>query len=147
MKKIKWSILICLIILVLGFLYFRPVSLEKYLTEVKDVAVLNVDFKFENGKPETTHEMYTELSENQSNQIVELLKEYSYRRKIGTIFPDGRIQGAGYTVGVYLYDANYSITSITLTDTEEIVINSHKYKMNNSARLVYDILKIVKESE
>ena len=75
MKKVKWSIVLGLSILFLGFLYFRPLSLEKDLTEIKDVNVLNVVFKFENGQPETIHDIYNDLSENQINRIVELLKE------------------------------------------------------------------------
>lgn len=72
MKKIKWSIVLGLSILFLGFLYFRPLSLEKDLTEIKDVIVLNIVFKIENGQPETIHEVYDNLSENQINRIVEL---------------------------------------------------------------------------
>ena len=147
MKKVKWSIVLGLSILFLGFLYFRPLSLEKDLTEIKDVNVLNVVFKFENGQPETLHDIYNDLSENQINQIVELLKEYSYRRKIGTFFSDGSIQGAEYIVSVYVYDEDYKHTSITLTERDEVYVGGQKFKMKNSAQLVYEILEIIKESD
>lgn len=147
MKKIKWSIVLGLSILFLGFLYFRPLSLEKDLTKIKDVIVLNIVFKNENGQPETIHEVYDNLSENQINRIVELLKEYSYRRKIGTFFSDGSIQEAEYIVSVYVYNEDYKLTSITLTEKDEVCVGNRKFRMENSEQLVYEIIKIAKESE
>lgn len=144
---------ICLAVIVIalltcGILYFKPLSLSDIAGENDQVKVLYCELGVRNGEAYVDPVDYQDITPEQKRAIFALLGEYSYRRTVGTLFSkNGAVSGLGSeTLSLYVYDDGSLIHRVTLTSSEQIVVNEKVYRMKTAEQeqLMEQILEIIR---
>ena len=144
---------ICLAVIVIalltcGILYFKPLSLSDIAGENDQVKVLYCELGVRNGEAYVDPVDYQDITPEQKRAIFALLGEYSYRRTVGTLFSkNGAVSGLGSeTLSLYVYDDGSLIHRVTLTSSEQIVVNEKVYRMKTAEQeqLIEQILEIIR---
>ena len=144
---------ICLAVTVIalltcGILYFKPLSLSDLAGENDQVKVLYCELGVRNGEAYVDPVDYQDITPEQKRAILALLGEHSYRRTVGTLFSkNGAVSGLGSeTLSLYVYDDGSLINCVTLTSSEQIVVNEKIYHMKTAEQkqLVEQILEIIR---
>ena len=144
---------ICLAVIVIalltcGILYFKPLSLSDIAGENDQVKVLYCELGVRNGEAYVDPVDYQDITPEQKRAIFALLGEYSYRRTVGTLFSkNGAVSGLGSeTLSLYVYDDGSLIHCVTLTSSEQIVVNENVYRMKTAEQkqLMEQILEIIR---
>ena len=143
---------ICLAVIVIalltcGILYFKPLSLSDIAGKNDQVKVLYCELGVRNGEAYVDPVDYQDITPEQKRAILALLGEHSYRRTVGTLFSkNGAVSGLGNeTLSLYVYDDGSLIHRVTLTSSEQIVVNEKVYRMKTAEQeqLMEQILEIV----
>ena len=144
---------ICLAVIVIalltcGILYFKPLSLSDIAGKNDQVKVLYCELGVRNGEAYVDPVDYQDITPEQKRAIFALLGEYSYRRTVGTLFSkNGAVSGLGNeTLSLYVYDDGSLIHCVTLTSSEQIVVNEKVYRMKTAEQeqLMEQILEIIR---
>ncbi len=143
MKRLtkKHIILLGGAVLILGFVmvYFRPIHLSA-LIEGQDIVRLHyVELGVRDGVAYADGTDLIRLTEEERDDLLELLEGYTYSKSIETLFSDGSMGNLGNEV-VYIYTypnglANY----ITISSLDRVSINGTVYNLSNSADLINEI--------
>lgn len=143
---------ICLAVIVIalltcGILYFKPLSLSDIAGKNDQVKVLYCELGVRNGEAYVDPVAYQDITPEQTHAILALLGEHPYRRSVGTLFSkNGAVSGLGSeTLSLYVYDDGSLIHRVTLTSSEQIVVNEKVYRMKTAEQkqLMEQILEIV----
>ena len=144
---------ICLAVIVIalltcGIIYFQPLSLSDIAGKNDQVKVLYCERGVRNGEAYVDPVDYQDITPEQKRAIFALLGEYSYRRTVGTLFSkNGAVSGLGSeTLSLYVYDDGSLIHRVTLTSSEQIVVNEKVYRMKTAEQeqLMEQILEIIR---
>ena len=136
---------ICLAVIVIalrtcGIIYFQPPSLSDIAGENDQVKVLYCELGVRNEEAYVDPVDYQDITPEQTRAILALLGEHPYRRNVGTLFSKN---GA---VSLYVYDDGSLIHRVTLTSSEQIVVNENVYRMKTAEQeqLIEQILEIIR---
>lgn len=144
---------ICLAVIVIalltcGIIYFQPLSLSDIAGENDQVKVLYCELGVRNGEAYVDPVDYQDITPEQTRAVLALLGEHSYRRTVGTLFSkNGAVSGLGSeTLSLYVYDDGSLIHRVTLTSSEQIVVNENVYRMKTAEQkqLMEQILEIIR---
>lgn len=144
---------ICLAVIVIalltcGILYFKPLSLSDIAGKNDPVKVLYCELGVRNGEAYVDPVDYQDITPEQKRAILALLGEHPYRRTVGTLFSkNGAVSGLGSeTLSLYVYDDGSLIHRVTLTSSEQIVVNEKIYHMKTAEQkqLMEQILEIIR---
>ena len=144
---------ICLAVIVIalltcGILYFKPLSLSDIAGKNDQVKVLYCELGVRNGEAYVDPVDYQDITPEQTRAILALLGEHPYRRTVGTLFSkNGAVSGLGSeTLSLYVYDEGSLIHRVTLTSSEQIVVNENVYCMKTAEQkqLMEQILEIIR---
>ena len=143
---------ICLAVIVIallacGIIYFQPLSLSDIAGEGDQVKIVYCELGVRNGEAYVDPVDYQDITPEQTCAILALLGEHPYRRTVGTLFSkNGAVSGLGdETLSLYAYDDGSLIHCVTLTSSEQIVVNEKVYRMETAEQkqLIEQIPEIV----
>ncbi len=137
MKKI--AILLFTVACIL--IYFRPYQLSEHIGDSAAILISYSEMGVENGEPYIDMEKFNDISPNQREEIVDLLGNYSYRRMLHTFFTDGSLSGCSELLHIYIYENDELLHTITISDTDNCVLNEKTYHMKDSKQLIQEILQ------
>ena len=144
---------ICLAVIVIalltcGILYFKPLSLSDLAGENDQVKVLYCELGVRNGEAYVDPVDYQDITPEQKRAIFAFLGAHPFRRTVGTLFSKtGAVSGLGNeTLSLYVYDDGSLIHRVTLTSSEQIVVNENVYRMKTAEQkqLMEQILEIIR---
>lgn len=144
---------ICLAVIVIalltcGIIYFQPLSLSDIAGENDQIKLLYCELGVRNGEAYVDPVDYQDITPEQKRAILALLGEHPYRRTVGTLFSkNGAVSGLGSeTLSLYVYDESSLIHRVTLTSSEQIVVNENVYRMKTAEQkqLMEQILEIIR---
>ncbi len=145
---------ICLAVIVIALLtcgilyFFKPLSLSDLAGKNDQVKVLYCELGVRNGEAYVDPVDYQDITPEQKRAILALLGEHPYRRTVGTLFSkNGAVSGLGSeTLSLYVYDDGSLIHRVTLTSSEQIVVNENVYRMKpaEQKQLMEQILEIIR---
>ncbi len=105
--------------------------------------ILN-EFGVRDGEAYIDSDDYQDITVEQKHSIINVLKNYTYRRTFGTPFSDGSISELGdKMLSVYVYDDVSLIWSIIVSSSGKLAINEKTYSMKNAEQLITRLMKIV----
>ena len=64
-------------------IYFQPMHLADLADPTSELSITRQHIYVENGEPEIDTESYNDLSEDQTQRIIDSLQQYTYRRTPG----------------------------------------------------------------
>lgn len=132
-KKAICGIVICIALLLCGALYFRPLSLSDNIKESNSFTIQINDFGVRNGEPYIDSTSYDALTDEQKEEIIELLDASSYHRTLKTYVSDGSMEQIGdQAVYIYIYDGDTLSESIYVSDSGQLSVNDRLYQMKNA---------------
>lgn len=136
MKK-KTTYLVCIgvavLLLICTILYFKPLSLSSVVDKDTKMYITLMEYS------ELNSTEYPNITEEQQEEILSVLDEYTYHRTFGTLFSNGTMHGLGNKV---LYIANNGKV-IIVTETGKLSIGGKIYSIDNAEQLIQQILEIV----
>ena len=144
---------ICLAVIVIalltcGIIYFQPLSLSDIAGKNDQIKLLYCELGVRNGEAYVDPVDYQDITPEQKRAILALLGEHPYRRTVGTLFSkNGAVSGLGSeTLSLYVYDEGSLIHRVTLTSSEQIVVNENVYCMKTAEQkqLMEQILEIIR---
>ena len=138
-RKVIFLAVTVIALLTCGILYFKPLSLSDLAGESDQINLLYCELGVRNGEAYVDPVDYQDITPEQKRAILALLGEHPYRRTVGTLFSKN---GA---VSLYVYDDGSLIHRVTLTSSEQIVVNEKVYRMKTAEQkqLMEQILEIV----
>ena len=148
MKKLtKKNVLIVIVLIASISIYFRPLQLSNLVSEENVLWITCSNVGVQDSTPYANAQSFQDITEEQINQIIMLFEEYSYHRKLNTIFLDGFVSGSKNTTSLHLFfsDGTVHTNAMILTNHDEIAVNYKNYRINNSSDLIDEILEIIKE--
>ena len=132
-----------LIILAL-VLYFRPIHLKDLGSADAEIRITKQHIYVENGEPFIDSENYDDLSEEQTKSVRDCLRQFTYRRRPGTVFSDGSLTDIGeWLLEIHIYEDKERVRTVLISDAGEISVNNKSYVMQNSSELIREISKII----
>ena len=148
MKKIKKVVIfigIIIFCIVSISIYFMPLPLSNLANENNVILMINVNAGVKDGTPFTDSQSYNDITKEQQKEIVTLFEEYTYHRKLNTMFSDGSLSTGNNTSSFYIfvYDGLTPTNTIILTDYDNNLVNNKNYSINKSSDLVEQILAII----
>lgn len=145
MKKRKIVFLVIVIIILLAgiLLYFRPLQLS--VPSNKYISAIYEELGVRDGEPYINDTTYNEITEDEKEQIIDLLEQYSYRRTPGTLFSDGSLTETGDQILImHIFDENNELDdTIIITGADSISVNGKNYFLNNSPVCIEELLNIL----
>lgn len=151
MKKLNGKISIMFVIFILLFveilIYFRPLHLSNLLVEDNTILICENVIETKEGESDINFQSNEKITEQQKKKILELFTEYTYMRKISTVFSDGSFSGNKdeMYLHMYIYDGTTLKNTIVFTDYGEISINSKNYRLKEAGDLINKIQIILME--
>lgn len=151
MKKLNGKISIMFVIFILLFveilIYFRPLHLSNLLVEDNTILICENVIETKEGESDINFQSNEKITEHQKKKILELFTEYTYMRKISTVFSDGSFSGNEdeMYLHMYIYDGTTLKNTIVFTDYGEISINSKNYRLKEADDLINKIQIILME--
>lgn len=132
-----------LMILIL-VIYFQPMHLADLADPKSELSITRQHIYVENGEPEIDTESYNDLSEDQTQRIIDSLRQYTYRRTPGTLFSDGSFSDFGeWLICIYIYRDNELVNTVIVSDTGDISVNGKSYSMQDPTELIREITAIL----
>ena len=145
MKKRKVVFLVIVIIVLLAgiLLYFRPLQLS--VPSNKYISAIYEELGVRDGEPYIIDTTYNEITEDEKEQIIDLLEQYPYRRTPGTLFSDGSLTETGDQILImHIFDENNELDdTIIITSADSISVNGKNYFLNNSPVCIEELLNIL----
>ena len=125
-----------------------PAKLSECLDDGSQINIQVDTFDIKDGEPIIDQETYSDITEEQKNSILKLCSQYSYRRRIDTLFSDGSISEVGDTVVyIFLNGEDGSDKQIVISSTNKIAIGNKTFKMNHAEQFIRELLKILEKSK
>ena len=125
-----------------------PAKLSECLGDGSQINIQVNTFDIKDGEPIINQETYSDITEEQKNSILKLCSQYSYRRRIDTLFSDGSISEVGDTVVyIFLNGEDGSDKQIVISSTNKIAIGNKTFKMNHAEQFIRELLKILEKSK
>ena len=107
--------------------------LDDLADPTSELSITRQHIYVENGEPEIDTESYNDLSEDQTQHIIDSLQQYTYRRTPGTLFSDGSLSDLGdELLHVFIYKDTTLVNSIMISTTGNISVNNKTYEMKNT---------------
>ena len=132
-----------LMILIL-VIYFQPMHLADLADPTSEFSITRQHIYVENGEPEIDTESYNDLSEDQTQHIIDSLQKYAYRRTPGTLFSDGSLSDLGeWLICIYIYRDDELVDTVIVSDTGDISVNDRSYSMQDSSEFIQQITEIL----
>lgn len=126
--------------------YFRPLKLSELITGDQELCITHIVMEVKDGEAYTDSQNYNAITEEQKNDIIELLETYSYQREWGTFFSDGSLQGLGNELlHLFVYEEKELVCTISISDTGSAVIHDKTYNVKHAGELMDHILNIVSQ--
>ena len=145
-KKAVYCLAVCVVFLLCCAVYFRPLPLSGSLPENTILVVQTNEFGVQNGEPYIDSRSYDPIPEEQKEKILRLIREYSYRRTLKTVFSDGSIENIGNrAVSIYAYDHDVLVCSIYVSDSGQISINHRICRMKNAKQFLEQLKSILED--
>lgn len=145
-KKAVYCLAVCVVFLLCCAVYFRPLPLSGGLPENTILVVQTNEFGVQNGEPYIDSRSYDPIPEEQKEKILRLVREYSYRRTLKTVFSDGSIENIGNrAVSIYSYDHDVLVRSIYVSDSGQISINHRICRMKNAKQFLEQLKSILED--
>lgn len=144
-KKSSIGLLILMLIAAALSIYFRPLPLSNLLFTDNTIIVSKTVIETKEGIPNIDSQVDEDITEQQKKEILELFNQYSYMRKINTLFSDGSFSGNGDAtyLYMYIYDGTMLKNTVSFTDGGEISVNNKNYKLKNSNDIINEIQVIL----
>ncbi len=146
-KKMIFSIGIILIIAICVGIYFKPMTMSDITNDNSTLLFTKVNLGVKDGEPYHESEDYNDITDEQKQEILQILNDYNYSRNIKTLFSDGSMSdndGEGYFYITIYNETDYQGTVIVAYD-DEISFNNTNYNMKNSSDFIEEILDIISE--
>ena len=145
MKKKVLSVAVIVILLALIvciILYFRPLTFS--VSEDSELNVILNTFVVIYDKPDIEVAKYKDITAEQKQEILALFAQYPYTRTLTTPFSDGSMDGIGtQQLSLYAFSEIGESTTIHLTSSGQIVVDSKNYKMENAQQLIDQIIDVL----
>ncbi len=148
MKKSYKNIIVVVVILLLislVILYFMPMNLSLILNDEQTLIFSKVAILVQDGVPTHDTTDYSNVSEEQKQQLFALFDSRSYRRNLTTMFSDGSMSGNGGEGYLYMfiYDGTEYIDAVVFAYDDEMSFGNKNYTINNSGELIDGVIKIL----
>ncbi len=147
----KLKLYLALVIIILGVafsvVYFLPLSLSDTINKDSTMLFTKIDITVSDGQSFHEATIYNDVTEEQKDNVLHLLSEFSYSRNIKTLFSDGSMSdntGDGYLYITIYNQTDYAGTIVVAHD-DEISLNNKNYTMNNSSDFINSIIEIIVE--
>ena len=145
-KKAMLAVGLCVVLLVCGVIYFRPLPLSSCIPENGSLLLHSDTFGVRNGEPYIRSEAYDRITEDQKKKIMELAQAYTYNRTLKTYLSDGAMKNSGNKVlSIYMIDKDAVVGSIYVSEAGRISINDRPYKIKNAKKFQEQLEAILKE--
>lgn len=147
MKKKKICVTVIFVCILISFtVYFMPVKLSECLDDGSQINIQVDTFDIKDGEPIIDQETYSDITEEQKNSILKLCSQYSYRRRMDTLFSDGSISEVGDTV-VYIFvnGENGSDKQIVISSTDKVAIGNRTFKMKHAEQFINELIEILEK--
>ncbi len=151
MKKLNKKIILIIgliIIIIVGIIiYVKPMTLSDITMDNSTLIFSKIDLGVKDGQPYHESVEYSDITDEQRDDILLLLNNYPYVRNIKTLFSDGSMSdndGDGYFY-IFIYDEMDYKGSIIVAYDDEISVNNKNYTMNNSSDFINQILDILNQ--
>ncbi len=123
--------------------YFHPISMGILLDDMQTITVHDTQFRLSGDRPDVDTIAYTELTEAQTQALVQLLEDTTFQRTAYTPFSNGFIRNGGeHIIQIYIFDSNGKISSISISSSGQCVL-SKNYFVKNAEALIANILSLV----
>ena len=149
-KKIVYSVVIVMLLLVCGIAFFKPLSFADIVGENDQIKMVLTELGVRNGEAYTDSKDYQDITAEQKNEILTLLEQYHYRRTWKTLFSDGSMSDMGEKMlSIYLYDDVSPVGSIVVTSSGNVAVNDRSYQMskNDAVQFIEQIIKIMEQAD
>lgn len=135
---------IIIIVLIAGLLYFKSLRLSDLVNENQYIIITYDELGVKNGLPDINNKTYDEITEVQKNKIIDLLKQYSYKRTFGTIFSDGSLSElSNKMVYIFIYENKELVNEVFISDSGHISVNGKSYILKKSSVFIDQLLDII----
>ena len=143
-KKVICLVALLILLLICIITYVRPLSLLDTIRENNRIDIILNEFEIKDGEPNIESFVYNDITTKQKDAILDLLKEYNYRKTIGTLFSNGSITDLDdKTLTIFVYDDNSSVAAIIVSSAGKIAVNDKSYTMEDAKQLIEQIIEIV----
>ena len=148
MKK-KISFMAVIIILFISLVtYFKTLSLSKIATKDNQLKMVFCEYSVKNGNPFIDSISYQTITSEQKDAVLTVLKDYPYRRTLGTLFSDGSISDFGSKLlYIYVYDGASQVDCIAASSAGTITLHGKNYHMENAEQFIEQILEIIEHAD
>ncbi len=144
-KKTLFGIAFCIALLLCGMVYFHSMPLSSSVSRTDSFIVQVNEFSVQNGEPSIDSASYDDLTKEQSYEILDLLRNYSYRRTWNTYFSDGSMENVGNrVVSIYVYRGETLNETIYVSDSGQVSINDRLYQMKHAEQFNEQLKTILK---
>ncbi len=135
-------ILVVLVLLVGGLLYFKPFQLSRHINENSKISMIVEELGVKDGQPYINTESYNDITDEQIKNVIGLFQKYSYRRTIHTAFSDGTI-GGNRLVHIFISENDKSSEAISISISGSISVNGKTYKLPNAPEFIQEFFEII----
>ena len=144
-KKFVWIVVVCIVLLISGSVYFHPMTLAGDIGEKNTFSVQVIAADVQNGEVHTDTKNQNIVTGQQKEDIVALLKKYSYKRTLKTYISGNTMEQTGNrSVFLFIYDGDTLLHTICVTDAGKITVDDRLYKMKNARQFNDEIEDIVR---
>ena len=150
MKKFvskKSILLLATAIILIGLIfYFRPLPLSNLINENEKIVVTHLIVETEDGEISMDSNDYNNITTLQTQEVLELFNNYTYKRKFSTILSDGSFSDLSeQLLYINISDNSKFTNTIVASSGNGISVNSKTYKMHNSEIFIKELLQIINQ--
>lgn len=146
-KKFVWIVVVCIVLLISGSVYFHPMVLADEIEENNTFSIQVIATDVQNGEVHTDTKSQDNVTGQQKEEIIALLKTYSYKRTLKTYISDNAMEQTGSrSIFLFIYDGDTLLHTICVTDSGQITVDDRLYKMKNARQLNDEIENIVRRT-
>lgn len=128
-------------------LYFEPLKLSELINENQSVIISYQEFGVRAASPYIDYTNYDAVTEDEKDKIIDILKQYPYKRTFGTIFSNGSLEGFGREViNIYIYNGDDELVNqLSIADSGRISVNGKTYTLKKASSCIADVLETVRK--
>ena len=143
-KKTAFLLVLVIALLICVIAFFQPLSLSDTVSEKNQIKMTLAEFGVKNGEASIDSVDYQIITAQQQIAILDLLREYPYKRTFGTLFSDGSLSGLGdKTLSIYVYDNTSLVGNIFVASSGKIAVNEKTYSMKNADQFIAQVIEIM----